>query len=314
MASFFKKLKSGLGKTRRGLVDNVAQAVTGRANIDDEVLEELENILIAADLGFDMTTALLKRLARRVGFGKGSSRDAVVECMKEFLTERLYESNDGKVVFLKSFYAPKVRPYVLMVVGVNGVGKTTTIAKLANQFRQKDLSVLVAAADTFRAAASEQLEIWAERAQVDIIKNKAGTDPSSVVFDALQAAKSRNTDVVIVDTAGRLHNKSNLMNELNKMIRVTKKVIPAAPHDIYMVLDANTGQNGLRQAEVFTEAAGVTGLVITKLDGTAKGGILFSIQDKLKIPVRFIGIGEGMDDLQVFEPKEFVDALFGENE
>ncbi|KAA0228872.1 signal recognition particle-docking protein FtsY [candidate division KSB1 bacterium] len=310
MASFFEKLKSGLSKTRRSLVDNVVQAVTGKARLDQALVDELESLLISADLGVAMTTAFLERLRERLGFGQRASREAVLDCLKEFLVERLESTTNGKWSGTADFFSPSQRPYVLMIVGVNGVGKTTTIAKLAHVFRQRGRSVLVAAADTFRAAAADQLEIWAKRAQVEIIKTKAGGDPSAVVFDALTAANSRQTDIVIVDTAGRLHTKSNLMEELKKMMRVMKRVLPEAPHEVLLVLDANTGQNGLRQAQAFFETAGVTGLIVTKLDGTAKGGIIFAIQEQLKIPVRFIGVGEGMDDLQPFEPEAFIEALF----
>jgi len=310
MPTFFERLKSGLGKTRRSLVDNVVHALTGKARLDQTLVEELENMLIAADLGVNMTAAFLERLRERIGLGQTTSREAVLTCLQEFLVERLERGANGQNDFLSRFYAPADRPYVLMIVGVNGVGKTTTIAKLAHNFRQQGRSVLVAAADTFRAAAADQLEIWARRAQVEIIKTKPGADPAAVAFDALSAAKSRQTDVVIVDTAGRLHTKSNLMDELQKMIRVMQRVIPAAPHDVFLVLDANTGQNGLRQAQTFFNTTGVTGLVVTKLDGTAKGGIIFAIQEQLNLPVRFIGVGEGMDDLQPFEPREFIAALF----
>lgn len=307
MASFFEKLKSGLKKTKQSLVDNVVYAVTGKARLDETTLDELETTLIGADLGFDLTSALITRLRERVGLREAGSEQAVMACMKEFLQERLATvSSNGR----RDFFSPPNRPQVIMIVGVNGVGKTTTIAKLANRFREHGRSVLVAAADTFRAAASEQLDIWAKRADVEIIKTQHGADPASVAFDAVQSAQAKNTEIVIVDTAGRLHTKSNLMEEMKKISRVMSRVIPAAPHEVLLVIDATTGQNGLRQAEVFSAAVGVTGLVITKLDGTAKGGIVFSIQEKLKIPVRFIGVGEGIDDLQPFEPAEFVKALF----
>ncbi len=307
MASFFEKLKSGLKKTKQSLVDNVVYAVTGKARLDETTLEELETTLIGADLGFDLTSALITRLRERVGLREAGSEQAVMACMKEFLQERLATvSSNGR----RDFFSPPNRPQVIMIVGVNGVGKTTTIAKLANRFREHGRSVLVAAADTFRAAASEQLDIWAKRADVEIIKTQHGADPASVAFDAVQSAQAKNTEIVIVDTAGRLHTKSNLMEEMKKISRVMSRVIPAAPHEVLLVIDATTGQNGLRQAEVFSAAVGVTGLVITKLDGTAKGGIVFSIQEKLKIPVRFIGVGEGIDDLQPFDPAEFVAALF----
>ena len=307
MASFFEKLKSGLKKTKQSLVDNVVYAVTGKARLDETTLEELETTLIGADLGFDLTSALITRLRERVGLREAGSEQAVMACMKEFLQERLATvSSNGR----RDFFSPPNRPQVIMIVGVNGVGKTTTIAKLANRFREHGRSVLVAAADTFRAAASEQLDIWAKRADVEIIKTQHGADPASVAFDAVQSAQAKNTEIVIVDTAGRLHTKSNLMEEMKKISRVMSRVIPAAPHEVLLVIDATTGQNGLRQAEVFSAAVGVTGLVITKLDGTAKGGIVFSIQEKLKIPVRFIRVGEGIDDLQPFDPAEFVAALF----
>lgn len=307
MASFFEKLKFGLKKTKQSLVDNVVYAVTGKARLDETTLEELETTLIGADLGFDLTADLITRLRERVGLREAGSEQAVVACMKEFLQERLAKvASNGR----PDFFAPPNRPQVIMIVGVNGVGKTTTIAKLANRFREHGRSVLVAAADTFRAAASEQLDIWAKRADVEIIKTQHGADPAAVAFDAVQSAQAKNTEIVIVDTAGRLHTKNNLMEEMKKISRVMSRVIPAAPHEVLLVIDATTGQNGLRQAEVFSSAVGVTGLVITKLDGTAKGGIVFAIQERLKIPVRFIGVGEGIDDLQPFEPTEFVSALF----
>ncbi|MEK7729266.1 MAG: signal recognition particle-docking protein FtsY [candidate division KSB1 bacterium] len=308
MASFFEKLKSGLSKTRRSLVDNIVHAVTGKARLDAAIVEELENTLLAADVGPEVTAALIEHLRERITLGKASSREEVVFAMKSFLQERLLLPLNGKA--RADFFAPSLQPFVIMIVGVNGVGKTTTIAKIANQYRRRGKSVLVAAADTFRAAAADQLEIWAQRANVDIVRTKSGADPASVVFDAMKAAQTRGLDIVIVDTAGRLHTKSNLMEELKKMTRVVDRVIPGAPHEVLLVLDANTGQNGLRQAEVFFQDVGVTGLVVTKLDGTAKGGILFAIQDKLKIPVRFIGVGEGIDDLQPFEAREYVEALF----
>ncbi len=310
MASFLEKLKSGLHKTRQGLVDNVVHLVTGKARLDADLVEELENTLVAADLGPEVTGDLIEHLRARVALGKASSREAVLGEMKVFLRERLQFDRGRDRQFRADFFALPAKPWVVMMVGVNGVGKTTTIAKIANQFRQRGKSVLVAAADTFRAAAADQLEIWARRAEVELVRTQAGADPAAVVFDATQAAQARHLDVMIVDTAGRLHTKNNLMEELKKMARVVKRLIPDAPHEVLLVLDANTGQNGLRQAEAFFTAAGVTGLVITKLDGTAKGGILFAIQDRLKIPVRFIGVGEGIDDLQPFEPGQFVEALF----
>jgi len=310
MPSFFEKLKSGLQKTKQGLVDGVVFAMTGKARLDEKTIEELETTLIAADLGYDLTADLIARLRERIGLREAGTADAVVACMKEFLQERLAARPNLPSNGRRDFFSPANRPQVIMVVGVNGVGKTTTIAKLANRFREHGRSVLVAAADTFRAAASEQLDIWAQRADVDIIRTQQGADPAAVAFDAVQSAKSKNTEIVIVDTAGRLHTKSNLMEEMKKISRVMSRVIHDAPHEVLLIIDATTGQNGLRQAEVFSEAVNVTGLVVTKLDGTAKGGIVFSIQEKLKIPVRFIGVGESLDDLQPFDPKEFVEALF----
>ncbi|MDZ7291229.1 MAG: signal recognition particle-docking protein FtsY [candidate division KSB1 bacterium] len=307
MSSFFDKLKSGLRKTRQGLVDSVVYAVTGKARLDEKTIEELETTLLAADLGYDVTTELLSRLRERIGLREASAPETVIACMKEFLRERLtISSDDGR----GDFFSSPHRPFVIMVVGVNGVGKTTTIAKLARRFREHGRSVLVAAADTFRAAASEQLDIWAQRAEAAILRTQPGADPAAVAFDAVQSAKARGTEVVIVDTAGRLHTKTNLMEEMKKISRVISRVIAGAPHEVLLVIDATTGQNGLRQAEVFSQAVAITGLVVTKLDGTAKGGIIFSIQEKLKIPVRFIGVGEGLDDLQPFDPAEFVEALF----
>ncbi|MGH7493993.1 MAG: signal recognition particle-docking protein FtsY [bacterium] len=297
-------------RTRQGFVDNVVQLVTGKARLDEAIAAELESALVSADLGYDVTHDLIEHLRGRIALGAASSREAVGAEMKAFLRDRLQLQRGAAKTARPDFFTLPARPFVVMVVGVNGVGKTTTIAKIANQFRQRGQSVLVAAADTFRAAAADQLEIWARRAEVDIVRTSAGADPAAVVFDAMQAALARRMDIVIVDTAGRLHTKSNLMEELKKMARVIKRIFPEAPHEVLLVLDANTGQNGLRQAEAFFATAGVTGLVVTKLDGTAKGGIIFAIQDKLNIPVRFIGVGEGIDDLQPFDPAQFVDALF----
>ena len=291
MSAFLEKLKSGLNKTRQSFVDNVVHLVTGKARLDEATVEELENTLVAADLGPQVTSDLIEHLRARLALGQASSRESVTAEMKSFLRERLQARPGGPGQIRADFFAAPAKPFVVMVVGVNGVGKTTTIAKIANQFRQRGRSVLVAAADTFRAAAADQLEIWARRADVEIVRTQAGADPAAVVFDAVQAAHRRQLEVVIVDTAGRLHTKNNLREELKKMARVIQRIIPEAPHEVLLVLDANTGQNGLRQAEAFFAAAGVTGLVVTKLDGTATGGILFAIQDKLKIPVRVIGVG-----------------------
>jgi fused signal recognition particle receptor len=314
MASFFEKLKAGLHKTRQGFVDNVVQLVTGKARLDEAIVEELESALVSADLGYDVTNGLIEHLRSRMALGKASSREAVVAEMKAFLRDRLQSQRGSLNEARADFFTLRAKPFVVMVVGVNGVGKTTTIAKIANQFRLRGASVLVAAADTFRAAAADQLEIWARRAEVEIVRTKAGADPAAVVFDAMQAAQARQIEVVIVDTAGRLHTKNNLMDELKKMARVIKRLFPDAPHEVLLVLDANTGQNALSQAKAFDDALGVTGLVLTKLDGTAKGGVIAAIAKTHPLPVRFIGVGEGLDDLRPFVAEDFVAALLGLDE
>ena len=300
------KLKHKLTKTREGWLGKVAAVVKSQPDIDEDFFDSLEEVLIAGDLGVNFVMDLMDNVRATVeelGIKKSENILRILKTgMLRALTQDL-QANDNVA-------AGEKKPLVIMVVGVNGTGKTTTIGKLAALFKEEEKKVLLAAADTFRAAASDQLEIWADRASVDIIRNQPGADPASVAFDALQAAVSRGVDVLIVDTAGRLHTKSNLMEELKKIRRVLGKLIPDAPHETLLIMDATTGQNGLSQAKQFTEAVGVTGIVLTKLDGTAKGGIVFSITKELGIPVKYIGLGEKIDDLEVFNPDEFVEALF----
>lgn len=297
---FLDKLKKGLAKTRKSLVDKVEAIFSGR-KIDFETLEELEEALLTADLGVKATTEIIDFLKERSKKGEIKEISRIKEYLKEEMKGMLGEAQPLSI---------NLKPYVILAVGVNGVGKTTTIGKLAARFRGEGRSVILAAADTFRAAAIEQLEIWANRIGAQIVKHQGGSDPAAVAYDAIEAAKARGTDVVIVDTAGRLHTKSPLMEELKKVKRVIEKGLQGAPHEVLLVVDATTGQNALRQAEMFNNAIGVTGIALTKLDGTAKGGIIFAIRRELGIPIRFIGIGEGVDDLRDFEPKEFVEALF----
>jgi len=300
------KLKHKLTKTREGWLGKVTAVVKSQPDIDEDFFDSLEEVLIAGDLGVNFVMDLMDNVRATVeelGIKKSENILRILKTgMLRALTQDL-QANDNVA-------AGEKKPLVIMVVGVNGTGKTTTIGKLAALFKEEEKKVLLAAADTFRAAASDQLEIWADRASVDIIRNQPGADPASVAFDALQAAVSRGVDVLIVDTAGRLHTKSNLMEELKKIRRVLGKLIPDAPHETLLIMDATTGQNGLSQAKQFTEAVGVTGIVLTKLDGTAKGGIVFSITKELGIPVKYIGLGEKIDDLEVFNPDEFVEALF----
>ena len=300
------KLKHKLTKTREGWLGKVTAVVKSQPDIDEDFFDSLEEVLIAGDLGVNFVMDLMDNVRATVeelGIKKSENILRILKTgMLRALTQDL-QANDNVAVGEK-------KPLVIMVVGVNGTGKTTTIGKLAALFKEEEKKVLLAAADTFRAAASDQLEIWADRASVDIIRNQPGADPASVAFDALQAAVSRGVDVLIVDTAGRLHTKSNLMEELKKIRRVLGKLIPDAPHETLLIMDATTGQNGLSQAKQFTEAVGVTGIVLTKLDGTAKGGIVFSITKELGIPVKYIGLGEKIDDLEIFNPNEFVEALF----
>ncbi|MDQ6760001.1 MAG: signal recognition particle-docking protein FtsY [Acidobacteriota bacterium] len=297
------RLKAGVQKTRAGLVDRIEDVISGKKEIDAEVLEELEYTLITADIGVRTTTEILESIRQRVDRRMVADTGEIKQMIRQHLMEVLEASERPMPRVLQP-------PAVVLVVGVNGSGKTTTIGKLANRFKAEGHSVLLCAADTFRAAAIEQLEIWGGRTGSDVIRQSAGADPSAVLFDALQAAKARKVDYVIVDTAGRLHNKANLMAELEKMKRTAVKVIPSAPHEVLLVLDATTGQNGLEQARKFTESSGVTGIVLTKLDGTAKGGIVIAIVRELNLPIRYIGVGEKADDLLPFEPEQFVASLF----
>ena len=303
-------LDKGLEKSKENIFSKLSRAVAGKSKVDDSVLDELEEVLVTSDVGVDTTLKIIERIENRVAKDKYVGTDELTRILREEIVNLLTENNSSD---LEEFAVPAdKKPYVIMVVGVNGVGKTTTIGKLAHQFKSKGLSVYLGAADTFRAAAVEQLVIWGERTGVPVVKQKMGSDPASVAFDTLNSAKSNNADVVIIDTAGRLHNKINLMNELTKIKNVMHKIVPDAPHEVLLVLDGSTGQNAFEQAKQFTAATEVTALAITKLDGTAKGGVVIGISDQFKIPVKYIGLGEGIDDLQVFRRKEFVDSLFGE--
>lgn len=306
---FFLRLKDGLSRTRKTFVRQIDTLFLGKKTIDAELLEDLEEILIMADIGAATTMELLDKTREQVRRNALSDAQALKTSLKEMILSYLLNANQPVDSVL-----PAHGPFVVMVLGVNGVGKTTTIGKLAHKFTRAGQKVLLVAADTFRAAASEQLQIWGKRVGVEVVAQQAGADPSSVVYDALDYAKPRNFDVVLVDTAGRLHTKINLMEELKKIKRVMDKKIPGAPHEILLVLDATTGQNAISQARLFNEAVDVTGLALTKLDGTAKGGIVINICREFNIPIRFIGIGEQMEDLRDFEPNEFVEALFAESE
>ena len=303
-------LDQGLEKTKENIFSKLTRAVAGKSKVDDAVLDELEEVLVTSDVGVDTTLKIIDRIEERVARDKYVSTDELTSILRQEIASLLTENNSDDV---SEFSVPeRKKPYVIMVVGVNGVGKTTTIGKLAHQFKQNGLSVYLGAADTFRAAAVEQLDIWGMRVGVPVIKQQMGSDPASVAFDTLSSAKANNADVVIIDTAGRLHNKINLMNELSKIKNVMSKVVPDTPDEVLLVLDGSTGQNAFEQAKQFTAATEVTALAITKLDGTAKGGVVIGISDQFKIPVKYIGLGEGMEDLQVFRRKEFVDSLFGE--
>ena len=314
--SFFSKekketLDKGLSKTKESVFGKLTRAIAGKSKVDDEILDNLEEILITSDVGVETTLRIIERIEKRVARDKYLRTEELKNILREEITELLTES---EIESGDEFSVPEgKRPYVIMVVGVNGVGKTTTIGKLAYQYKKNGKKVYLGAADTFRAAAVEQLVAWGERVGVPVIKQKMGADPASVAFDALSSAKSNDADVVIIDTAGRLHNKLNLMNELSKIKKVMDKVVPGAPHEIMLVLDGSTGQNAFEQAKQFTAATEVNCLAITKLDGTARGGVVIGISDQFKTPVKYIGLGEGMEDLQVFRKKEFVDSLFGEN-
>lgn len=301
-------LDKGLEKSKASFFSKLTKAVAGKSKVDDDVLDELEEVLISSDVGVDTTLKIIDRIEARVARDKFLGTDALNEILREEIAGLLSETNVGNDT---DFAVPKEKtPYVLMVVGVNGVGKTTTIGKLAAQFKNKGLKVVLGAADTFRAAAIDQLQVWADRVEVPIVRQEMGSDPASVAFDTLTSAVAQNADVVIIDTAGRLHNKINLMNELTKIKRVMQKVVADAPHDVLLVLDGSTGQNAFEQAKQFTKATEVTSLAVTKLDGTAKGGVVIGISDQFQIPVKYIGVGEGIDDLQVFNKVEFVDSFF----
>lgn len=299
---FFERLKDGLQKTRKNFTERIEVLVGMSAEIDDDFLDELEMILLSADVGAKTTEKLIEAVRQAARKKEIKGTEDVVPFLKRYLTQMLTE--EGQRTRISG------TPTVILVVGVNGVGKTTTIGKLANYFHLLNYKVMIAAADTFRAAASEQLEIWGKRAGCDVIKHAEGADPAAVVFDAMKAAIARKADILFIDTAGRLHNKANLMNELEKIHRVIKREIPEAPHETFLVLDATTGQNAITQAKVFTETANVTGVVLTKLDGTAKGGVVIAIREELGLPVKWIGVGEGIMDFRPFEPEKFVDALF----
>ena len=313
--NFFSKekketLDKGLSKTKEGVFTKLARAVAGKDRVDDDVLDNLEEVLITSDVGVDTTLRIIERIEQRVARDKYLGTSELNRILREEITALLTETGeDAEDDFTVS---ANKRPYVIMVVGVNGVGKTTTIGKMAYQYKKKGYSVYLGAADTFRAAAVEQLVAWGDRVGVPVVKQKMGSDPASVAYDTLSSAKANNADVVIIDTAGRLHNKIGLMNELTKIKNVMAKVLPDAPHEVLLVLDGSTGQNAFEQAKQFTAATEVNELAITKLDGTAKGGVVIGISDQFKIPVKYIGLGEGMEDLQVFRGAAFVDSLFGD--
>ncbi len=306
-----ESLDQGLQKTKEGFMSRISRAVAGKSTIDEEVLDELENALVGADVGVDTTVRIIDRIEARVARDKYLGTQELNSILQEEIENILVDSPDGKSYTFESEMPSK--PYVILVVGVNGVGKTTTIGKLAYNFKKAGKSVLLGAADTFRAAAVEQLSIWSERVGVPIVKQDMGSDPAAVAYDTVQSAVSRQTDVVIIDTAGRLHNKLHLMDELNKIRRVVQKVIPEAPHEVLLVLDGSTGQNAVEQARHFTKATDVTAMAVTKLDGTAKGGVVLAIADQFRIPVKFVGVGEKMEDLLVFDKHEFADSLFNLN-
>lgn len=301
-------LDKGLEKTKTSFFSKLTKAVAGKSKVDDEVLDNLEEILVASDVGVETTLKIIKRIEKRVAEEKYIGTDELNQILRDEIAGLLSETNNTNTSI---FEIPEnKKPYVIMVVGVNGVGKTTTIGKLAYQFNKAGYKVVLGAADTFRAAAIDQLQIWADRVGVSIVKQQMGSDPASVAFDTLKSAVTQNADVVIIDTAGRLHNKINLMNELTKVKRVMQKVVEDAPHDVLLVLDGSTGQNAFEQAKQFTAATEVTSLAVTKLDGTAKGGVVIGISDQFQIPVKYIGVGEGIEDLQVFNKIEFVDSFF----
>lgn len=315
--SFFKRIFSSekketldksLEKSKTTFFSKLSKAVAGKSKVDDAVLDNLEEILVSSDVGVDTTLKIITRIESRVASDKYVGIEELNQILQEEIAALLSETNSGEAT---EFVIPiQTKPYVLMVVGVNGVGKTTTIGKLAYQFKKQGYKVVLGAGDTFRAAAIDQLQIWADRVGVPIVRQNMGSDPASVAFDTLQSAVAQDADIVIIDTAGRLHNKVNLMNELTKVKRVMQKVVADAPHDVLLVLDGSTGQNAFEQAKQFTAATEVTSLAVTKLDGTAKGGVVIGISDQFKIPVKYIGVGEGIEDLQVFNKYEFVDSFF----
>lgn len=315
--SFFKKIFSsekkatldkGLEKSKSSFFDKLGKAVAGKSKVDDSVLDNLEEVLVTSDVGVNTTLKIIERIEARVSRDKYLGTEELNVILREEIAALLSETKSGEA---SDFSLPKTqKPHVIMVVGVNGAGKTTTIGKLAYQFKKQGLNVVLGAADTFRAAAIDQLQVWANRVDIPIVKQSMGSDPASVAFDTLQSAVSSDADVVIIDTAGRLHNKVNLMNELTKIKRVMQKVVPNAPHEILLVLDGSTGQNAFEQAKQFTAATEVNALAVTKLDGTAKGGVVIGISDQFQVPVKYIGVGEGIDDLQVFNKFEFVDSFF----
>src|SRR5574344_875160 len=313
--SFFSKekketLDKGLSKTKESVFDKLTRAVAGKSKIDDEVLDNLEEVLITSDVGVETTLKIIKRIEERAQRDKYVNTQELNNILRDEIASLLTENNS---VDNEDFSTPEsLKPYVIMVVGVNGVGKTTTIGKLAYQFKKAGKKVYLGAADTFRAAAVEQICIWGERVGVPVVKQQMGSDPASVAFDALQSAKANGADVVLIDTAGRLHNKVGLMNELKKIKDVMKKVLPDAPDEVMLVLDGSTGQNAFEQAKQFSAVTQITSLAITKLDGTAKGGVVIGISDQLKVPVKYIGLGEGMEDLQLFNKRQFVDSLFSQ--
>lgn len=314
--SFFKKfftsdkkenLDKGLDKTRTSVFEKITRAVAGKSKLDDQTLDEIEEALILSDVGLDTTVKIIEALEERVARDKVMGENEMMDMLYEIISD-LMQHTSG---VWEDFELPKTEgPYVLMVVGVNGVGKTTTIGKLTHQFKAKGYKVVLGAADTFRAAAIDQLAVWGERNDVPVIKQEMGSDPASVAFDTIEHAVSSGADLCIIDTAGRLHNKKNLMNELSKVKRVMQKVVPEAPHEVLLVLDGSTGQNALNQAKAFSEATQITSLAVTKLDGTAKGGVVIGISDQLSVPVKFIGVGEGLEDLQLFNPEAFASSLF----
>lgn len=303
-----ENLDKGLEKTKTSFFSKLNKAVAGKSKVDDEVLDNLEEVLVSSDVGVDTTLKIIGRIEARVAKDKYLGTDELNQILREEIAGLLSETNVGEATDVS--IPTGLKPYVIMVVGVNGVGKTTTIGKLAHQYKNQGYKVVLGAADTFRAAAIDQLQVWADRVGVPIIKQKMGSDPASVAFDTLSSALTQGADVVIIDTAGRLHNKVNLMNELSKVKRVMQKVVPNTPHDVMLVLDGSTGQNAFEQAKQFTKATEVTSLAVTKLDGTAKGGVVIGISDQFQIPVKYIGVGEGLEDLQVFNKYEFVDSFF----